>query len=217
MVGEENLSKDQARLNTRMMANLVKDAQVWWRETQPPLITVLPYSSTVKEIKGTYEQRRFGAATSNFGAQGLASLATPQPEVQMPTPSTTNPFPFLPAGMGLAIAANMAAIRASPAGAIATAAVKAPQTTLGQRVSSVIKEHPIATGLGLAGAGLVVGVGGTMLAQRLSGSSASGTRRRRINANNPKALRRALSRVSSYSRLNRTVEKSIKKAARLVS
>ena len=76
------------------------------------------------------------------------------------------------------------------------------------KVGSMIKGHPILSAAGAAGlAGMAAGAGGmAMRGKKLSTLALTGVRKkRRMNATNPRALRRAIRRAHAFERLAKHV------------
>ncbi len=111
-------------------------------------------------------------------------------------------------GVGAPIAAGLEALTRKKA---ASAIVKAGEGTLATRamrpITSIIKGHPVLSAAGAAGA---VGLGAGLAAPRaLKGAKhllgLGGRKRRRMNACNPRALRRAIRRAHAFERLAKHV------------
>jgi hypothetical protein len=71
-----------------------------------------------------------------------------------------------------------------------------------KRGIGVIKKHPVLTGAGAAGA---LGIGAGALGEHMLGRHGSDRKRRRMNACNPRALRRAIRRAHAFEKLAKHV------------
>jgi hypothetical protein len=108
-------------------------------------------------------------------------------------------------GVGPIASAALEAIpkRAVPAaaGAAAGAASTSVIKSAAKKVGTFALKHPVLTGAGAAGAGALVGAGATALTERML--KGGGRRHRRMNACNPRALRRALRRAHAFAKFAR--------------
>jgi hypothetical protein len=71
-----------------------------------------------------------------------------------------------------------------------------------KRGAGIISKHPVLTG---AGAAAALGIGAGALGERMLGRHGSDRKRRRMNACNPRALRRAIRRAHAFEKLAKHV------------
>jgi len=92
---------------------------------------------------------------------------------------------------------------APAAGAAAAGGASAIIKSTAEKAGKFALKHPVLTGAGAAGAGALLGAGATKLTERLL--NGGGRRHRRMNACNPRALRRALRRAHAFAKFARKV------------
>lgn len=102
--------------------------------------------------------------------------------------------------------ATSAIVKASAPGPImgTVASATGAVASVAKRAGGLVLKHPVMSAAGAAG---VVGALGGAVAGRMTGRHAvvGGRRRRRMNPCNPRALRRAIHRAQSFSRLAKKV------------
>ena len=110
---------------------------------------------------------------------------------------------FIP-GIGPTLSGALDMIGKKAGGAAATSAIQVASETGVRgglkRVGGALLKHPVLTGAGAAGMGAIAGAVGHKI---LAGGHAK--RHRRMNACNPRALRRALRRTHSFARFAKQV------------